>query len=154
MLGKLNSILQKAFSNAFYTENCCIWNQVSIKFVSQDAQLIIIDSGIWLAQVVSWINKLCSWMGTIYPRSDHYPPYPEIFKHSYFAVIGGTTQVKNPEENLVIRKIPALFCPMEGQWGKTNSGNPISAKYWATRGLKLMLGTQNWIGVKRLTAWG
>ena len=45
-------------------------------------------------------------MGTIYPRSDHYLPYPEILnKDSYFAVTVGTTQVGNFQENIVFRKI-------------------------------------------------
>ena len=54
----------------------------------------------------SRLNKLRPWMGTIYPRSDHYPPHPET---------------------------------------------PFSAKYLATRGPKMRLGTRKWIGVKRLT---
>ena len=39
-------------------------------------------------RVYSDINKLCPYVGTIYPRSYHYPPHPEISnKDFYFAVV-------------------------------------------------------------------
>ena len=58
---------------------------------------------------------------TIYPppphhhHYDHYPSYLEIFiKDSYFTVIVGATQVGTLVEKFVLRKVPALFCPLEG----------------------------------------
>ena len=45
-------------------------------------------------------------MGLIYPRSEYYLSYPEMFnKDSYFAVIVGIPQVGNLLENIVFRKI-------------------------------------------------
>ena len=56
-------------------------------------------------------NKLCPWMGTIYPRSDHYTSHPEISnKDFYFAVVcytGGNSSGK------LCSRIPASFCPLE-----------------------------------------
>ena len=51
------------------------------------------------------LNKLCPYMGTIYPCFDHYLSKPEIFnKDSYLAVIVGTTEEGNILENFVFRK--------------------------------------------------
>ena len=33
-------------------------------------------------------NKLYPWMGTIYPRSDHYPPHPEISNKDFYLAVG------------------------------------------------------------------
>ena len=58
-------------------------------------------------------------MGTIYPRSDHYPPHPEISSSKYPSK--GKCQVSMNGTNSLFQKVPET---------------PFSAKYLPTRGPK------------------
>ena len=78
-------------------------------------------------------------MGTMYPRSDDYPPYPELFnKNSNLAVIVSTTHVGILLANFVFRK-KSRHCFAHVRvmgWNET----PYSGKYLAPKEKHFLVG--------------
>ena len=94
-------------------------------------------------------------MGTIYPFCWSPPTLSRNIQQNFIfcSHCWCYTEGKPDRKLCYFRKIPALFCPLEGH-GVKNSRNLSFQQIFVTTEVKLTVGTRKWIGVKRRTPWG